>query len=353
MSEGPEVKRTADKLSSLLIGEVIDKIIFRKAGFEEVIESLVGASVEQIHTHGKNIIIQFSNGIFLRNHMMMWGKWRIYNRKQYDEGKAKPPPRRGKRRLNGRIKNDKRSIYDSSLALITVEENDAQHSSNIEVHNSADNPLGSSTSEDTPGNFTADHGDVRSDRRVRLVILTKDHVAVQFNGPILKFSTSNPFLTDPALTRLGPDPLKPNFSYGEAKRRYNARLKMKLADLLLDQTFVAGIGNKYKSELLFLCRLNPFISADRISTEKRDLLIRRIPGILKIGYENAGRTRTLLDGEEQNKWNFRHWVFRRAGRLCWICRSPIKFDATESSRISFWCPNCQKATHLDNAKKES
>jgi formamidopyrimidine-DNA glycosylase len=37
MSEGPEVKRTADNLSSLLIGQVIDKIIFRKAGFEEVI----------------------------------------------------------------------------------------------------------------------------------------------------------------------------------------------------------------------------------------------------------------------------------------------------------------------------
>ena len=95
MSEGPEVKRTADKLSSLLVGEIIDKIIFRKAEFEEVIESLVGTSVEQIHTHGKNIIIQFSNGIFLRNHMMMWGKWRIYDRKQYDEGKAKPPPRKG------------------------------------------------------------------------------------------------------------------------------------------------------------------------------------------------------------------------------------------------------------------
>ena len=76
--------------------------------------------------------------------MLMWGKWRIYNRKQYDEGKAKPPPRRGKRRINGRIKNDKRSLYDSSIAVITVEENDAQHSSNIEVHNSADNPYGSS-----------------------------------------------------------------------------------------------------------------------------------------------------------------------------------------------------------------
>src|SRR3712207_1984349 len=167
MSEGPEVKRTADKLSSLLMGQVIDKIIFRKPGFEEVIQSLVGTSVEQIHTRGKNIIIQFSNGIFLRNHMMMWGKWRIYDRKQYDEGNAKSPPRRGKRRINGRLKNDKRSICDSSIALITVEENDAEHSSNIGVHDSADNPYGSSTSDDIHRNFTADHADVRSNHRVR------------------------------------------------------------------------------------------------------------------------------------------------------------------------------------------
>jgi endonuclease-8 len=89
----------------------------------------------------------------------------------------------------------------------------------------------------------------------KLTRLKTDYVAVQFNGPILKFSESNPFLTEQALMRLGPDPLKPNFSYDEARIRYDARLKMNLADLLLDQTFVAGVGNKYKSELLFLCKL--------------------------------------------------------------------------------------------------
>jgi endonuclease-8 len=119
---------------------------------------------------------------------------------------------------------------------------------------------------------------------------------------------------------------------------------MKLADLLLDQTFVAGIGNKYKSELLFICRLYPFITAGKVSPERRDFLIHKIPEVLKFGYENEGRTRSQLEGKEQNKWNFSHWVFRRAGKPCWICKNPIKVDRSGSSRISFSCPNCQRAT---------
>jgi endonuclease-8 len=64
MSEGPEVKRTADKLSLVLLGQTIEKIIFRNVESQKIVESLSGTIVEQIQTHGKNIIIQFSNGNF-------------------------------------------------------------------------------------------------------------------------------------------------------------------------------------------------------------------------------------------------------------------------------------------------
>lgn len=339
MSEGPEVRRTADKLSSALAGQTIEKIIFRNAGSQKIVQRLSGMKVEQIQTHGKNIVILFSNGIFLRNHMMMWGKWRIYDRKQYDEGRAKPPPRRGQTQIGLRMKNHKKTTTSQqpSLALKRIETDDSRNnSSNLEGQPS------SSNSEEIDEYSLAD--DVRSDRRVRLAIITKDYAAIQFNGPILKFSESNPFFTEQALTRLGPDPLKPNFSSGEARTRFDARLKMKLADLLLDQTFVAGIGNKYKSELLFICRLYPFITAGKVSAEKRDFLINKIPEVLKFGYENAGRTRTRLEGGEHNNWDSKHWVFRRAGKPCWICSNLIKFDRTSSTRVSFWCPNCQKAT---------
>ena len=74
MSEGPEVKRTADKLSSVLVGQTIEKVSFRKSDSQEIVKRLIGTNVKQIHTHGKNMVIEFTNGIFLRNHMMMWGK---------------------------------------------------------------------------------------------------------------------------------------------------------------------------------------------------------------------------------------------------------------------------------------
>jgi formamidopyrimidine-DNA glycosylase len=41
-------------------------------------------------------------------------------------------------------------------------------------------------------------------------------------------------------------------------------------------------------------------------------------------------------------WNFRHWVFRRAGRPCWVCETPIIMDRHSSSRVTFWCPCCQQ-----------
>jgi formamidopyrimidine-DNA glycosylase len=84
---------------------------------------------------------------------------------------------------------------------------------------------------------------------------------------------------------------------------------MKLADLLLDQTFVAGIGNKYKSEILFLRKLWPFRIANNLSWLEEQQLLEEIPRVLKIGYVSAGRTRPQQQEEASNKWEFRHWVF--------------------------------------------
>jgi endonuclease-8 len=118
---------------------------------------------------------------------------------------------------------------------------------------------------------------------------------------------------------------------------------MKLADLLLDQTFVAGIGNKYKSEILFLRKLWPFRIANNLSQSEEQQLLEEIPRVLKIGYVSAGRTRPQQQEEEEasNKWEFRHWVFRRGGHPCWICGTKIVIDRQSSSRVTFWCPKCQ------------
>jgi endonuclease VIII len=73
MSEGPEVKRTADKIAEAILGKsIVD--LQGKTIEHRLREKIVGSKVLSVDTYGKNIIIHFSGGIFLRNHMMMWGK---------------------------------------------------------------------------------------------------------------------------------------------------------------------------------------------------------------------------------------------------------------------------------------
>ena len=89
MSEGPEVKRTADKLAKALVGAKIVDIYFKRID-AKIKERILGAEILDIETFGKNIVISFSSGIFLRNHIMMWGKWRIYDRTAFDQGLVRP-----------------------------------------------------------------------------------------------------------------------------------------------------------------------------------------------------------------------------------------------------------------------
>ena len=195
--------------------------------------------------------------------------------------------------------------------------------------------------------------DVRNDSRVRFIIFTKDKVAVQFNGPILKFSFKNPAKLEP-ITKLGPDPLRSDFDINELKSRLHQRIKNNgttlIVDLLLDQTFVAGIGNKYKSEILFLTKINPFVNIKNIPPKSIKILLQQIPFVLNIGYRNSGATRTIhsaldkIDNHNNNntlRWSDKHWVFRRGGRLCWKCGTQILTDYKLSARITFWCPKCQ------------
>jgi endonuclease-8 len=101
---------------------------------------------------------------------------------------------------------------------------------------------------------------------------------------------------------------------------------------------VAGIGNVYKSETLFLCGLSPFARVPSLSDEAlyrllataRDLMRRNLgPGIR--------RTRSAHSAE-------RLWVYRRAGKPCLRCATPIlRRLQGDQARATFWCPRCQSA----------
>lgn len=306
MSEGPEVRRTADRLAEVLVDRRIERVeLRRRAPLDPKLQARIeGSVVREIRTYGKHLVIAFRGGAYLHNHMMMWGKWRVYPRKAFDAGKAKPPPRVQWRR--------REPDPGASRVGPTVE-------------------------------------DVRDDSRVRLILATADHVAIEFNGPLLAFGTKDPAKTHASLQRIGPDALATRFAVGEARKRLKERRTKNLADLLLDQSFVAGTGNKYKSEILFVQGLYPFTRAEDLAPAAVTKLLAEIPRTLKGGYLNAGRTRPLNEGEAANRWEYKHWVFRRGGGPCWRCGTKILTDRKSSARVTFWCPSCQAAPLLPMA----
>jgi endonuclease-8 len=274
MSEGPEVKIVADKISSVLKGKEIEDIMSKNLD-SDTKNKIIGSKLEYVKTFGKNLVFKFSSGVYLRNHMMMWGKWRIYDRSKYDKGLARSPPKKSK-------------VNNYSL-LIKSEK------------------------------------DVRNDSLVRLTIITKEKVLIEFNGPILQFSIDNLAEKEP-IKSLGPDCLNHQvFDKEEVKKRLLLHSKQKellISEALLNQKIIAGIGNKYKSEVLFICKINPFKQISQLDTIEQNHLFEEIPKLLRYGYKNLGRSRPLSKCEKHS-WNTKHWVFRRAGRECWICKTKI------------------------------
>jgi len=99
-----------------------------------------------------------------------------------------------------------------------------------------------------------------------------------------------------------------------------------LGDALLDQTLVAGIGNKWKAEALFEVLLSPWARLDELSdVELRELL--------------EAASRLMRGGHRGNL------VYRRVGRPCRRCRTPIRSRPQgDHARMTYWCPSCQAGT---------
>ncbi len=155
----------------------------------------------------------------------------------------------------------------------------------------------------------------------------------------------------PALAALGPDliglvvdgdgprPL-PTPDWSRIAALVAARPATPLHELLLDQRVACGIGNVYKSELLFLHRLHPWAAAGEVAPEHLDALYRDARDRLVANSVPGPRT-TRGEGRTGATW-----VYGRAGRPCLRCGEPVASDPGrgERPRVTFWCPRCQRTT---------
>lgn len=188
----------------------------------------------------------------------------------------------------------------------------------------------------------------RPRRDMRVVVATARFEAVGFNIPVAEFLTPMTIRRQPDLRHMGPDLLGDSFDEAEALRRFRERGSSAIADALLNQRVVAGAGNVYKSEVLFLCRIDPATCVKDLSDDRiRDILAtaRRLlranvndPQRGIVTYTGYRRTTRRADPAE------RLYVYGRARKPCRRCGTPIRVRAQgPHARLTYWCPTCQSS----------
>jgi endonuclease-8 len=133
---------------------------------------------------------------------------------------------------------------------------------------------------------------------------------------------------------LGPDLLDPAWDREEALSRFAAAGERPIGEALLDQRLVAGIGNVYKCELLFLHRLNPWQPTATVPD---------LGAVLDDGARllNANRSTPLRTTTGSARPGEQFWVYGRPGRSCRRCHTPIR-QHDRGERVSYFCPSCQQ-----------
>src|SRR5512139_2274821 len=195
----------------------------------------------------------------------------------------------------------------------------------------------------------ASAGSASRDPNVRLVLANDQWLALGRSLGVVDILRTGQEET--VVGRLGPDLLGPGWDPAEAERRLRARPERPIGEALLDQTVLAGIGNVYKAEVLFLRGVHPW----RAVGEVDDLagLIALARRLLDANKERHGHVTT---GDRRP--GHEHWVYGRAGRPCRRCGTRIERAdqgprapagarlatggaAGSAERVTFWCPRCQ------------
>ena len=147
--------------------------------------------------------------------------------------------------------------------------------------------------------------------------------AVLWNGPVLELHTR-------ALARLGPDILErpPRIDAMLARLR-RADGRRWFGEVLLDQSLVAGIGNMWLAETLWDAQLSPWLRLRDVSEDDRRRALETAAVLMRASVD-GGRSRA-------------HRAYRRTGRPCQRCQTPIKsWGQGDANRIAYWCPTCQR-----------
>ena len=185
----------------------------------------------------------------------------------------------------------------------------------------------------------------RPARDMRVLVGAGDIEAVGFNVPVAELLTARDLARHAQLNALGPDLLDPAFDAAEAARRRRARGREAIGDALLNQRVLAGIGNVFKSEILFLAGIEPFTPVASLSDAELERLVATSREQLAANVMTRSQTLSPSIGRRTTRSldpNKKLWVYGRGGKPCRTCGGPILARKTGlDARLTYWCPRCQ------------
>jgi formamidopyrimidine-DNA glycosylase len=206
------------------------------------------------------------------------------------------------------------------------------------------------------------------DRRERARIVVEGGAAILLSAPIFNVGEGDPYDVIEILATLGPDalPYSGRFNRKEFLSRLFSNKDETVGAALLNQRIVAGLGNYLRAEILFNCKLNPWLTVSEISQRSINCLSKTIPRLTSDAY-NTGATAADADRKRMasdpslvyqpgREYGTRHMVFRRTNLPCLRCGEKIRqlrqrtsqtdAEEEERTRIVYFCAKCQKVNGM-------
>ena len=194
------------------------------------------------------------------------------------------------------------------------------------------------------GRILVRQADDPPDRYLRAAFTLDAQTQIRFCDP-RRFGTAR--LIGPAeyrdfQSRLGIEPFSRRFTTGNLARRFESRT-VAIKTALLNQSILAGVGNIYADEALWRARLSPLVPAGELDRKQVTSLVRAVRRVLRDGLKAGGTTfGRYADADGRPGANQRNLnVFRRTGRPCPRCRTPVESESI-GGRTSHFCPDCQR-----------
>lgn len=175
-------------------------------------------------------------------------------------------------------------------------------------------------------------------RDLRIRLETQDAAILLYSASDIHMLTRETIATHPFLQRIGPDVLDLTLTWDMVQERLLLPRfrRRQFSGLLLDQSFLAGLGNYLRVEILWHARLAPQRTAQQLNESERHALSQALIDIPRLSYNTRGN----VDENRHHGAVFAFKVFHRDGELCERCGNVIE-KTSLASRPFYWCPFCQ------------